>query len=625
MGTLLTIAFIILDFLVTLIYWKAFYTPLQDRQRKIEQLSIFFDGFNHENSELSSADEEFKHDKSLYSTWKKYKRNLIQHTHSNGTILYYSSVDTIEIFSVTELLSGLSFDFWKNLAGIYTGLGILGTFVGLTYGLSNIDMSTNAGLQAGISSLLSGTNTAFLTSIAGLIFAIGFNFIFHCYTIKRFTHTVNNLCESINNVFPYKKAEDILCWQLEESRTQTAVLKSLSADLGQVINETLEDVQDALERSIEHNFKPLFEELLTTIKALNSGGMTALTESFNEGAGKQIISFAQTLNELEQGMKMIMEESRTANEESMRQLRQSIEELTKQMNATIAASVDANTKGALQNQETLTKIVQDVKDTLNTAVLEMTAASTQSHTNFTNTMARSAENMEKMTAAWSTGIKAQSDGFAHVSKHVKATLEDMLERLRQELENHEKRTAQLLTTFNGTVASSSALVEKAGTTAEQFSQAAVPMQSAANEMNGQITKVIDATAQFNEHVENHSTLFHDSITKNVYAMEKIETSVGTMEKSWKEYEERFGIVNQGLENTFKILLENIRQYNDLTSNGLKENLKAFDDSIKTVLSGISGLNEELTSGIEDLNTSIEELKKSIQSFHPHNINQTYKK
>lgn len=622
MSWIVTVAILIIGVYAGLKYKKLFKDPLKKRKDEINELKERIDGINNDlsqwnreeeknNFNIKNMEESFQKDPLLGSMWNQYKRSLIRRTSSDNTTTYYSSVDASEIFNVSELTRGLSFNFWKNLAGIYTGLGILGTFIGLTVGLLNIDMSTNAGLQSGISNMLGGTSAAFITSIFGISVAILFNYRFNCKTMKNFNQAVDELCESIDNMFDRRSIEDILYEQLEESRVQTASLKSLSADLGQVINETLEDVQDALDKSIESNFKPLFDELLESIKALNSGGMAALTESFNEGAGKQITSFAQTLRELEEGMKTILADSRSANEMSIKQLQQSIEELTQKMNDTISSSVDANTKGMNQNQEALTQIIQKVDATLNKAVLEMTTASEKSHAQFMDTMTNSAENVQSMVQALDTGFENQAQSFVDASEKMKMTLEESLTLIQDKVQKHEDATAQILSEIMTILNSSKGLVESAGTTAEQFSQAARPMQDVAHEINGQLNKVIDATSRFNQHVEKHSALFHDSITKNVSAMEKIEHSVSKMEASWKAYEEKFGIVNQGLENTFKVLLDNIRQYNDLTSNGLKENLNAFDTHIAAALNGIRGFNEELQEAVEDLNSAVTELNKTV--------------
>ena len=68
---------------------------------------------------------------------------------------------------------------WKGviaqLPGTLTGLGILGTFVGLLLGLRNISFVTVEAALGSVQSILAGINTAFYTSIAGVILSILFN------------------------------------------------------------------------------------------------------------------------------------------------------------------------------------------------------------------------------------------------------------------------------------------------------------------------------------------------------------------------------------------------------------------------------------------------------------------
>ena len=58
-----------------------------------------------------------------------------------------------------------------------TGLGILGTFVGLLLGLRNISFVTVEAALGSVQSILAGIDTAFYTSIAGVILSILFNII----------------------------------------------------------------------------------------------------------------------------------------------------------------------------------------------------------------------------------------------------------------------------------------------------------------------------------------------------------------------------------------------------------------------------------------------------------------
>lgn len=72
---------------------------------------------------------------------------------------------------------------WRGLVlqipGTLTGLGILGTFIGLITGIGSIGFSTVDAALESISTLLAGIETAFYTSIAGVILSILFNIINH--------------------------------------------------------------------------------------------------------------------------------------------------------------------------------------------------------------------------------------------------------------------------------------------------------------------------------------------------------------------------------------------------------------------------------------------------------------
>ncbi|MGN1370249.1 MAG: EAL domain-containing protein [Aristaeellaceae bacterium] len=76
----------------------------------------------------------------------------------------------------------LSLHTWQSLVvqipGILTGLGIIGTFVGLLMGISSIGFSSVEAALESVSVLLSGIEVAFYTSIAGVILSILFNIFY---------------------------------------------------------------------------------------------------------------------------------------------------------------------------------------------------------------------------------------------------------------------------------------------------------------------------------------------------------------------------------------------------------------------------------------------------------------
>ena len=98
--------------------------------------------------------------------------NICFSTRENGK---KPSVVRVDFFRGTEIVAQeLNLRFYLALPNILVGLGVLGTFAGLVFGIDNFDTQSVEGVRSSISVLLSGMSTAFYTSIAGMVCSIGF-------------------------------------------------------------------------------------------------------------------------------------------------------------------------------------------------------------------------------------------------------------------------------------------------------------------------------------------------------------------------------------------------------------------------------------------------------------------
>jgi len=66
----------------------------------------------------------------------------------------------------------------NQVAGALTGLGILGTFIGLSLGLQNFNTGSTAEITGSIEPLMNGIKVAFHTSIYGMVFSLVFNYVY---------------------------------------------------------------------------------------------------------------------------------------------------------------------------------------------------------------------------------------------------------------------------------------------------------------------------------------------------------------------------------------------------------------------------------------------------------------
>ncbi len=198
-------------------------------------------------------------------------------------------------------------------ASSLVGLGLLGTFVGLTYGINNFDSSNSENIQNSIQSLLNGMGTAFSTSLCGMLFSLVFSFFEKKWRndlIKNLQHitkkldakyyvddtelviykqqqrveqlganisiemrsAVQSLYQQIASLLQYTNADgqDVYIANaireiLLNNQEQTQALKSFSTDLALELNDRLDET---LSRQMQQRLIPLMESVDATTKSV---------------------------------------------------------------------------------------------------------------------------------------------------------------------------------------------------------------------------------------------------------------------------------------------------------------------------------------------------------------------
>lgn len=111
----------------------------------------------------------------LQNAFNKYRLRMKNYKTKRG---YVGSCD-LEEYINEELLEDVGMNhFNAGIAGTLTGLGILGTFLGLSMGLGSFNGNDIYTISDNVGPLLSGMKVAFHTSVYGIFFSLIFNFIY---------------------------------------------------------------------------------------------------------------------------------------------------------------------------------------------------------------------------------------------------------------------------------------------------------------------------------------------------------------------------------------------------------------------------------------------------------------
>ena len=260
----------------------------------------------------------------------------------------FSAADAAEFFSVQTLTQGLNMSFWQAYGGIFTGLGILGTFAGLTFGLYGVDMTSGdiGTLKNSIAELLSGVKTAFITSLVGIAGGLVYSLAHHRLLV-RLGENVQRLTNNLDEIYPRRNVEDWLAEKFLEAKHQTATLQSIdieAKDQSVALKNIGEQVRAAIHNALDEKLDDYVKAICTAIEHLGADGADKLGEIFTKGVGSQMDRFSAALDRFSGG---IDEKLKTADEFSKimnDRLLTTLQELTDKLNQT--ATADATRRNA---------------------------------------------------------------------------------------------------------------------------------------------------------------------------------------------------------------------------------------------------------------------------------------
>ena len=112
----------------------------------------------------------------LNRRFAKYQKHVSIHTDKKGNVNHACPV---EEYINEDLINQVGRTWFNsNISGAMTGLGILGTFLGLSLGLSSFSGNDIFTISENVAPLLDGMKVAFHTSVYGIFFSLIFTFVY---------------------------------------------------------------------------------------------------------------------------------------------------------------------------------------------------------------------------------------------------------------------------------------------------------------------------------------------------------------------------------------------------------------------------------------------------------------
>lgn len=518
------------------------------------------------------------------TTWREFEKSVIKIKEADKHKIYSTTSAEYHFNEQSLVRDQLNVRLLNSAAGILVTLGLIGTFIGISAGLGEIQFSGSDSneLRDGITTLLSGAQIAFSSSVWGLILSLVFNF-YEKFSIQSLSGKVYGLQNEVDRLFEKKSSEEILAQTLNEEKQQTLELQTFNDSLVMRLGEVLD-------QSIQNNLSPLFDLLLEAVEELNEFKKESATEtiqtmieefksSMTTGANSQIQELSNTLQETAGLLNQANEKSANDQEQMRELLVNHMSDFEDRM-GDILNDVK-NNQQELNNQQ---------RESLNNVIQSLQSGVENTDQHF-KSLLESTEN------SVNSNLKDIKNMFSSLSEDYETNLKELKKHFTAEKET----MGSLIEKINGQLQAFDQSVSAMNTSSSQMREVVPLLDRTANNLKESTLKFRESQAEFLDEVSKYINQSESINTGNVDLLKEIKSALEETRSHWSAYEDRFNGIKGDLNGVFDELSTGLRTYQDETRSGLTRHLQEFDQIMgKSIGSLSTGIDEmkEILEGIE---------------------------
>lgn len=350
-------------------YYKKYQSPANELHQKLVKI-------NKKLAELSLSEpgsvypdqlaELFK-DRPFLNMWKEYRQSLHFMTSEDGEKTTIRATTSSEVFFNKESIvdTHINADFFKHLPGILTGVGIIGTFSGLVWGLGKFNSQK---ASETLDALLGEVTSAFIGSGVAIFFAILITF-YEKRTLNQLYQLVEELNKLLDSLYTAGVGEDYLARLVrasESAATHAASLKdALIRDLEELMNKQTAGISGSISGALEGPLSKIgdaVQNFSTGQGAAVSNLLENLITGFMEKMDKTFGSQIQGINEAIQRSSDSMATVQAALTKLVSDISTAGENATEKMSRKLEESMERAAQAQERMNEQLRAFVQELKE-----------------------------------------------------------------------------------------------------------------------------------------------------------------------------------------------------------------------------------------------------------------------
>lgn len=591
-GNTLTAWWVVVIVAIFLFYVFRLLNVTRRLRRKLESLSKNF------------SEELIKKDNLFTQVWKDYQESFIEFNGGKKTDEF-----SYDYFNEKHLLSAnTNLRLINSIPATLVGFGILGTFIGLTYGISNFQTSSTEQIKDSIEILLSGMGTAFVSSIYGMLLSLVFTF-FEKVQVNSLHNSIHSLCYNLDKKFKISKEDErtielirqerllneyfifkdesgndvkpgnVFRDIFNENRKQSVALQSFSTDLANLI-------EAGFERILSDPDKKELQSLLIQLKESTDLMKIAIETEIQKLGDK------------------LQDPATDMIEKMLNDLKSSLGDMVKDFNKSVSGS-------AKDEIENLTKLLGQAGGSLN---------------DFPN-------KLEDMTDKLNENFKGLQDIVKEISKQTLEQSEDSTRKMKEQVEQTTqllgnkigdlqigqevlmtKQTENLqvseslLNSFNASIERLNELSNQVNETISSFSKVQGELNSASGQLKSITENVLSSSNSFKEAQLKFAQHSNEFLKNNASTIEEIQKSLKQAKELSTEYSSKFEIIEKGLQGIFQQINTGLEDYRDTVGESVESFLGKYTEALTNTAKSLSGAASKQEEILEELTEQLSKLQ-----------------
>jgi uncharacterized phage infection (PIP) family protein YhgE len=494
----------------------------------------------------------------LNALWAEYRRLRERSTvQCEGESV--CTADPEDVFTEPAVLGGgYNRGLALTLPGVFTGLGILGTFMGLVAGLSGIPLNNPNGISEGAGQLIGGMATAFNTSLAGILLSLIWLFA-HRRSLRRLHEASGKFFDAVRKRYRVEDADALLQRLLSAGREGVAATRegtTILAGHTPLFQDQASDLRQLRETAAAQ--RESMEDQKAILQNLGSDLATAFQDKLDESLGRTL---APALETIAQTLRDHTDRARDNQAESLRQMVEAFQ-------ARLSDQLGGQFEGLAKTLESAGEWQTRVHGQLDTLVDRMQQTSEVQ-----------LQVLERSTAA--CDLFSSSIG----------ELGEMHQRLQETSRKVEAGTGALLAQFHGI--------------AQNVERVAAELDACVNSVAEQTSALADRIAILDAQQETYRQANEAIQVQLARQLDSVSSQVDELTGFWNSHRQELDALGEKLRSS-------VHEFGTFTAEKLGEVFQRFDGEMAKVVEHLSGTLAEVREVTEDLPGAVERLREGLQ-------------